>query len=93
MTSGEHFHSLDLSRRTFLRRASLAACIGASLGLGLAGDATAATKFSQKMAKYQPTPHGAQRCDNCSQFVPPTDCKVVDGPISPAGWCMLYVHK
>jgi hypothetical protein len=34
-----------------------------------------------------------QECDNCSQFEPPSSCKVVDGTISPTGWCKVYVRK
>ncbi|MBV8593997.1 MAG: high-potential iron-sulfur protein, partial [Caulobacteraceae bacterium] len=49
--------------------------------------------MSQRAARYQPTPKGAQRCDNCSQFDAPTGCKIVDGEVSPAGWCLLYVAK
>jgi hypothetical protein len=87
-------HTLDLSRRGFLRSAGLmaggAALIGASLA---AGPATAGSKFSQSMAKYQATPKGAQSCLACSQFQQPDACKVVEGTISPKGWCFLYAPK
>jgi hypothetical protein len=45
------------------------------------------------VAQYQPTPKGASRCDNCSQFLAPSACKVVAGKISPSGWCQLYAAK
>jgi hypothetical protein len=48
---------------------------------------------AQKVAQYQPTPKGASRCDNCSQFLAPSACKVVAGKISPSGWCQLYAAK
>jgi hypothetical protein len=35
----------------------------------------------------------AQECDNCSQFEPPSSCKVVDGAVNPTGWCKVYVKK
>jgi hypothetical protein len=39
------------------------------------------------------TPQGCERCDNCSQFQAPSSCKVVEGDVSPAGWCKVYVKK
>jgi len=82
------FHRLDLSRRRFLRGTALVTGGGALLLL--ASSATAANKVSQKLAHYQPQPKGAQRCDNCVQWSAPSSCKIVDGAISPSGWCMLY---
>jgi anaerobic selenocysteine-containing dehydrogenase len=82
----------DMPRRTLLKIGVFGA--GALVAAGLtASPAAAATKMSQKAARYQPTPKGAQRCDNCNQFQAPTACKVVDGDIGAAGWCLLYVAK
>jgi len=53
----------------------------------------AVAKATQKAAGYQDTPKGDLRCDNCSQFEPPSSCKVVEGNIAPAGWCKVYVKK
>ena len=78
----------DASRRTVLRIGLFGAGAGARLA---AFPAAAATRMSQKSARYQATPKGAQRCDNCNQFQGPAACKVVDGDINPAGWCLLYV--
>ena len=64
----------------------------ALLSAGLTASAAPA-KLAQKAANYQPTPKGNARCNNCSQWLQPTDCKVVDGPVSPTGWCSLYVAK
>ncbi len=50
-------------------------------------------KISQSAANYQPTPRGSQRCNACSQWIAPTDCKVVVGPVSPTGWCSLFAPK
>jgi hypothetical protein len=69
---------------------------------GAAGVATAivsgtvpakAAKAPQKAVKYQDTPKGEQRCDNCALFEAPSSCKTVDGTISPEGWCMVYAKK
>jgi len=94
MSSEARFQTLDVSRRRFLRVASLTAGAGVLLGAGLAATSAAAdSKFSQKMAKYQPTPKGASRCATCTQFEGPSACKVVAGPISASGWCFLYAQK
>jgi len=82
----------QVSRRSFLRVAALggAATIATSL---VSAPATAATKVPQKSVKYQPTPKGNQRCDNCAFWQPPASCKLVDGVIAAAGWCTLYKKK
>jgi High potential iron-sulfur protein len=82
-----------LSRRSMLTRAAWVA------GATLAGTvipiqvATAQQKASKEAMKYQDKPNKDQRCDNCMQFVAPSSCKVVDGTISPSGWCMAWVKK
>jgi nitrous oxide reductase len=87
-------HRLDLSRRRLLRSATLAAAAGAFAAVAATGSAAlAASKFSQAMAKYQPTPKGANRCANCSLYESAGNCKVVEGKVAPDGWCMLYVRK
>jgi len=87
-------HTLDLSRRGFMRSVGLAAGVGALVGAGFAASpAAAASKFSQAMAKYQSTPKGADRCANCSQYESAATCRVVDGKVEPNGWCFLYARK
>jgi hypothetical protein len=85
------FPSTGLSRRCLLRNAALAA--GGVAVLGTALNRPAAAKATQKAVAYQDTPHGAQQCDNCSQFTAPDGCKVVEGTVSPKGWCKVYVKK
>jgi hypothetical protein len=87
------FYSLDLSRRSLLRGAALAPGAGLLLAAGLGSRAHAASKFTQPAVNYQPIPKGSQRCNNCSQWVQPTDCKVVNGPVSATGWCSVYAAK
>jgi hypothetical protein len=94
MKTGTDSHRLDISRRWLLRSATLAAAAGAFVAVAATGSAALAdSKFSQTMAKYQKTPKGAARCDNCSQFQVPSSCKVVASPIAAAGWCQLYAAK
>jgi len=77
------------SRRTVLRGLVAAGC---ALCLPRLGHAEAG-KLSQVQAQYQDKPKGDQKCANCMHFVAPNSCKVVDGTISPDGWCTLWVKK
>ena len=87
-------HALDLSRRNILKGAAMLAGGSALLGVGLAaGSAGAGTKMTQKATGYQDTPRGKAQCDNCAQWQPPGACKLVEGVISPTGWCRVYAPK
>ncbi len=87
--------SVELSRRSLLRNVAFAAGGAAVLGtaVGVSRVAEAQTKVAQTAVGYQDTPKGAQQCDNCSQWQPPSSCKVVAGTIKPTGWCRFYVKK
>lgn len=52
-----------------------------------------APKATQQSVAYQGSPNGDEKCSNCAQFVEPDACKVVQGPISPDGWCKVYTAK
>ena len=82
------------SRRVVLRRAAAVAGAGAFLGASLAASPAAAdAKMDHKLVHYQATPNGAARCQTCTQFVPKPACKLVDDPITPTGWCLLFAAK
>jgi hypothetical protein len=83
----------SVSRRSFLSSAALLAGAAATQALIVAKEAKAQQKVPQASVKYQDKPNGDQRCDTCLQFVPPNSCKVVDGTISPNGWCAIWVKK
>jgi hypothetical protein len=89
--------SRRISRRHVLTVAACAAgasITGATAVIGTSTQAQAqAAKVSQKIVKYQDTPKGEQRCDNCELFEAPSSCKNVDGTIAPQGWCMVYRKK
>jgi len=94
MTIDRKVHALDISRRTLLRGAGLVAGGGALISAGLAAaPAAAQATVTQTMAHYQPTPKGNARCDKCAQWKPPAACNLVQGKISPSGWCLLYAPK
>jgi hypothetical protein len=49
--------------------------------------------MAQKAVDYQDTPKNDQECSNCSLFQEPNSCTLVDGEISPKGWCKFWVKK
>jgi len=82
--------SSAISRRiVLLRSAGCAAGAAASL-LPMR---RAKAKMKQSSVEYQDTPKGDQQCSNCSLFQEPDACTIVDGSISPAGWCKFWVKK
>jgi High potential iron-sulfur protein len=83
----------DQSRRVFFGRLTTYA-VGAAIIGGLAPNiASAQAKVAQSAVAYQEKPKGTQRCDGCSLFQAPNACKVVDGTVSPQGWCSLFAAK
>ena len=54
----------------------------------------ATTKVSQASVQYQAQPKGDQKCSGCVHFIAGSNtCKLVDGQISPEGWCSLWAKK
>ena len=84
-----------ISRRQVLTIAAGAAGASITGAVAVIGTSTAAhaAKVSQTAVKYQETPKGEQRCDNCAIFEAPSSCKTVDGTIAAQGWCMVYAKK
>jgi len=81
------------SRRSVLKSVILltgTVCAGSLLSRR---EALAQQKATQAAMKYQNKPNGDQKCSNCSQFEPPSSCKVVEGKISPEGYCIAWVKK
>lgn len=82
-----------LSRRDLLKGVAILA------GATALPSARAAGKASKTAMKYQDHPKGDAECSKCLQWIPgktPTamgSCKVVEGEISPTGWCIAYVKK
>jgi hypothetical protein len=82
--------SITVSRRALFEGVAVAGA-GAALLLGTASPAEA--KMAQKDAGYQQMPKGEQSCSNCTLFVAPDACSLVDGPINPQGWCRYHQNK
>jgi len=67
------------------------------LAAGAAGaaarSAMAQEKLAQNLVQYQDTPKDGAMCSACVNFVAPDGCKIVDGKISPNGWCVAFAPK
>jgi len=82
--------SVTVSRRQLLNRAIVAAA-GSFAMLGMASPAMA--KMTQQTVAYQATPNNGLKCSGCALFKAPSSCIMVDGTISPDGWCKLFAKK
>jgi hypothetical protein len=51
-------------------------------------------KVTQASVQYQPQPKGEQDCAGCMHFeASSSTCTLVEGHISPDGWCNIWVKK
>ncbi|MGI9047198.1 MAG: high-potential iron-sulfur protein [Burkholderiales bacterium] len=80
----------NVNRRSLLKRAAL--LVGAA-AIPVGKHAVAAGKAPQAAVKYQDKPQGDQQCDNCIHFEAPSACKIVEGTVSPKGWCAVWAKK
>jgi len=92
-------NSKKVTRRSFLKGAALLASIAVVPAAITSKDASAAAKATQAAMQYQEHPKGKLECSNCIQFIPGKTakakgtCKVVEGAISPQGYCIAYAPK
>ena len=82
-----------LSRRSVLRGVALLAGAALTASVVRSNDALAQAKATKEAMKYQDKPSGDKQCSNCLQFVAPNGCKVVEGTVSPSGYCIAWVKK
>ncbi len=90
MSDSEHYRN-GVSRRVMITGTAVA--VGAAAAGTAVTRAAAQQKISQADAKYVDHPNNNQQCDGCIQFQPPSACKIVDGNISPKGWCQFFGAK
>lgn len=89
----------DYTRRTIFRRGIAVAAGAVAIGTMAKIQPAQAAKVKQAVAMYQPKPHASQKCVQCVHFAagktPTADgtCKLVEGSISPNGWCVLFAPK
>jgi len=77
------------SRRQLFRGAAVGIA-----GAALLASTAAEAKMTPKAAGYQETPNkDGSSCASCSLFKAPSSCTLVDGTISPNGWCRFYAKK
>jgi High potential iron-sulfur protein len=68
-----------------------AAPSGPARGSAAAATADTTGKVGKAQAKYQEQPKGDQKCSDCMHFIAASNtCKLVQGQISPNGWCILW---
>jgi len=83
-----------LSRRQlFPTLVGAGTAVAAAISLAQSDMAVAQSKTDQKTAKYQDHPNNGQSCAQCNFFRPPNSCQLVDGNISPNGWCSFFAKK
>lgn len=86
-----------LSRRAVLRAALMVGCslfVPITLLSTPASAADAAKKLAKAGVKYRDQPKGTQKCSTCTNYIAASkSCKLVEGPISPDGWCALWARK
>lgn len=49
-----------------------------------------AAKVSRKAAHYRDRPDNGRHRSGCAYFIKPHSCRLVEGSISPNGWCQYY---
>ena len=55
---------------------------------------TASAKVPQASVQYQAQPKDGKKCADCMHFIAESNtCKLVEGSISPSGWCVLWAKK
>lgn len=85
-----------LARRAFLEALVI---LPALAGLLVSKAAADASKAAKSAMHYQSTPNGKMQCSGCRFFIAGSDpksdgtCQVVDGDISPNGYCIAYSAK
>jgi hypothetical protein len=82
--------SLSMSRRTLLGSTTAMAAVTVLAG---ARTGRAQAKMPKQTAQYQDSPNGDQKCEGCRFFIEGGSCRLVEGEISPNGWCRLYRAK
>jgi hypothetical protein len=82
--------SLSMSRRALLGSTT---ALAVALVLAGTGTGRAQAKMPKQTAQYQDSPNGDQKCEGCRFFIEGGSCRLVEGEISPNGWCRLYRAK
>ena len=80
-----------MSFRCITRRRLIALSALAASGADAQQQRPTITKASKKVAGYiEKTDDSAQNCSQCHFYLAPFDCSIVEGPVSPWGYCNYY---
>lgn len=89
----------NLSRRGLLKGGAMLASMVVVATTAAVTSMPAIAGVTKLAMQYRDTPNGKQECSNCTLYVPGSSsgasgaCKVVDGSISPRGYCLAYAAK
>lgn len=81
------------------RKSALTIIVLPALAMALGGRSIADEKIAKSQVNYRNEPNGDAQCSACRYFQPGKDsksmgtCQIVDGSISPSGWCEAYTAK
>ena len=89
MSNIKTFPQVGVSRRALLQGAAVALSVPV-LAINIEA---AMAKVAQSTVAYETSPKNGHSCGLCSNFEPPSSCKLVDGAISSNGWCKLWNEK
>jgi hypothetical protein len=84
------------SRRSFLGSVIVLPVLASALTVNAVADGS---KVSKESMHYQTSPNGNMQCSGCRFFTPGSDaksdgtCQIVDGAISPNGYCMAFAAR
>jgi hypothetical protein len=84
------------ARRSLLNRAASLATLLVAPTLTTITQALAEGKLAKSKVNYQETPKAGKDCDDCLHFIPGKTaaisgtCKLVEGDISPRGYCLAF---
>ena len=86
------------SRRMMLKQSSAALAALAAIPLVVLSAPARAMKLGKGDMHYQDQPRDGKKCVDCAAYETHPgnsngNCKIVDGPISPDGWCMAFSQK
>ena len=87
-----------ICRRAMLKQSSMLVASVAAIPLILVKSPAAAQKIAKLNFHYQAAPKDGKKCADCTAYVAVLGaaegtCKVVEGTISPSGWCIAFSSK
>jgi hypothetical protein len=96
--SMKHDTPVDHPRRKALRQGFRIAGIAVAV-LAIGANESAAAKATKNEVMYQDHRHDGKGCRECKSFIPAggnadgATCALVEGVISPDGWCTAYAPR